>query len=346
MIEGTSGLLSVYPPHERPQWEASKHLITFPSGAIGETFSADEPERLRGPSCSKYWADENCSWRFLADAWDNLMFGFRMGTPKGIITTTPKPSKWLAAMIADKDVVTTVHSTYENKQNLAPAFFKTVIRKYEGTRLGRQELLAEILDDVPGALWTLAMIEKGRALLKQVPRENIIRIVVAIDPAVSVGEDSADTGIIAAGLTANGHVLVLDDRTCHKSPLGWATAAIEAFDYWKADLIVGEVNNGGDLVEANIRAVRPNAPFHKVHASRGKRVRAEPVATLYERGLVHHVGFYPELEGQMCSWVPGSDMKSPDRLDALVWAVWELVIEPETKIQTVSYAPDYRISVV
>lgn len=346
MIEGSSGLLSVYPPYRRPDWQASKHLIHFPSGAIGETFSADEPERLRGPACSKYWADEVCAWRFLQDAWDNLMFGFRMGNPQGVITTTPKPSKWLAELISDPDCVITRHATYENRQNLAPAFFKTIIRKYEGTRLGRQELLAEILTDIPGALWTLKMIEDHRAKLNQVPRENIVRIVVAIDPAVSVGEDSADTGIIVAGLTRNGHVLVLDDKTCHESPLGWARTAINAFDYWHADLIVGEINNGGDLVEANIRAVRKNIPFHKVRASRGKQVRAEPVATLYERGLVHHIGFFPELELQMTSWVPGTDNTKVDRIDALAWAAYELIFDSVLTSEVVIAAPEYRISIV
>ena len=331
MIEGESGLLSCYPPMERPEYIPSLHQIKFPGGAVGFTFSADEPERLRGPQCTKYWADEPCAWRFLEAAWDNLMFGFRLGDDtRGICTTTPKPVKWLIDMIANPATVVTRHSSYENRANLAPAFFGEIVRKYEGTRIGRQELLAEILTDVPGALWTRQLIDATRLKdMAEVVWHLVTRIVVAIDPAVSHNEDSDETGIVVAGLTRSGHVIVIDDLSCRETPLGWAKVAIAAFRARRADMIVGEVNNGGDLVGANIRGVDPNIPFRAVRASRGKYLRAEPVSALYEQGRVHHVGFFTDLEDQMCSWTPQGNAKSPDRLDALVWAVTELLIDQE-----------------
>ena len=332
MIEGPSGLLACYPPYRRPDYEPTRHRITFPSGAIGETFSADEPERLRGPQCSKYWADEPCAWRFLGDAWDNLMFGFRLGDDtRGICTTTPKPIPWLRELIGDPGTVTTHHSTLENKINLAPSFFDSIVRKYDGTRLGRQELNAEILEDIPGALWTSAGIQRDRiGILPHLG--ELIRIVVAIDPAVSVAEGSADTGIIVAALTRNMHVVVCEDLTLHDSPAAWAIVAIQAFRKWHADRIVGEINNGGDLVERNLRAVNPNIPFRAVRASRGKAIRAEPVSALYEQGRVHHLGTHGLLESQMTTFVPGALLKAEqrlDRMDALVWAITDLLIDQE-----------------
>lgn len=337
MIDGPSGLMASYPPYRRPDYEPSRHRILFPSGAIGETFSADEPERLRGPQCTHYWADEPCAWRFLDDAWDNLMFGFRLGEhTQGVITTTPKPSRWLREIVNNPNTVVTRHSTYENRSFLAKSFFDSVIRKYEGTRLGRQELLAEILDDTPGALWTLALIDQHR-LRGIVNREELIRVVVAVDPAVSAGEDSADSGIVVAALTSQQHILVLEDITTHGSPLEWGTVAKKAYDHWHADRVIGEVNNGGDLVEANMRAVDPFISFRQVRATRGKAVRAEPVAALYEQGRVHHVGSFPEMESQMCTFVPGAVRTVHDRLDrmdALVWACTELLIDVEEVTNT------------
>jgi len=332
MIDGPSGLMSCYPPYRRPDYEPSKHRVIFPSGAIAETFSADEPERLRGPQCSKYWADEPCAWRFLQEAWDNLMFGFRLGSdPRGVCTTTPKPFKWLRDIIADPNTVTTRHSTKENRANLAKAFFESIIRKYEGTRLGRQEIEAEILEDIPGALWTRQLIEAGR--VKEYP-QPLSRVVVAVDPAVSSGEESSETGIVIVGLSFAGHVYVLADLTLRGTPLEWARVAVAAMRNFRADLIVGEVNNGGDLVEANVRTINPNVPFRKVRASRGKLVRAEPVANLYEQGRVHHFGALEQLEDQMCSYVPAGDMASPDRMDAMVWGITELLIDTD---QTPTY---------
>jgi phage terminase large subunit-like protein len=338
MMQGESGIMNCFPKHQRPNYEPSKHLVTFHTGAVAETFSADEPERLRGPQCEAFWADELAAWNYLEAAWDNLMFGFRLGSdPRGVITTTPKPLKLLKAILADKNTVVTRGSSYENRSNLAPAFFESIVTKYEGTRLGRQELLAEVLDDVPGALWTLALIDRYRVTSFPTP---FVRIVIPIDPAVSTGENSSETGIGVVGLTGNGHVYVLEDLSGRYAPREWATVAINAMRKWHADLIVGEVNNGGDLVEANLRAVNPNIPFRQVRASRGKLRRAEPVANLYEQGRVHH-WINPDsprhleaMETQMCGYVAGADQDSPDRMDALVWGITELLIDVD---QTESY---------
>lgn len=341
MIEGPSGLLSCYPPSDRPRYEPSKgHMITWANGNIAYCFSADEPERLRGPQCGRYWADELCAWRFAQDAWDNLTFGFRAGNNlQGVITTTPKPTKLLKQIIADSTTIVTRGSSYDNRANLAPEFLNTIVSKYEGTRIGRQELLAEILEDIPGALWTREMIDKARVQRTEVEQHKhlIYRIVVAIDPAVSNTDDSDETGIVVLALTRSAHVLILDDLTCRESPLGWARIAVNAYRKFGADRIIAEVNNGGDLVEANIRAVSPDVAFRAVRASRGKTRRAEPVAAVYEQGRVHHVGSFPELEDQMCAYNPKmetSDGESPDRMDALVWGVTALLIDQEAAAET------------
>ncbi len=331
MIEGPSGLMSCYPPGEQPIYQPSLgHLITWPNGNIAYCFSADEPERLRGPQCSRYWADEICAWNYAEEAWDMLMFGFRIGDDlRGIITTTPKPIKLIRDIIANTATVVTRGSTYDNRANLSPEFFKEIIKKYEGTRIGRQELNAELLEDFPGALWTRAMIDTYRLGYGDVHWDMIERVVVAIDPAVSANEDSDETGIVCAALTRSQHVLVLDDESCKESPLGWARVAVGLYKRRQADRIVAEVNNGGDLVAANLYSVAPEVPYRSVRASRGKAVRAEPVAALYEQGRVHHVGQFQKLEDQLCEFVPGITDKSPDRMDALVWAITELIVDPE-----------------
>lgn len=331
MIEGPSGLMSCYPEGMRPSYNPSRHLVTFPSGAIGITRSADEPERLRGPQFTKFWADELCAWRFMEEAWNQIMFGFRLKTTnlRGIITTTPKPLKLLKQIKSDASTVVTVGSSYDNRSNLSDTYYSKVIAPYVGTRIGRQEIDAEILDDNPGALWTRTLIDAYKIKFTEIRWDLVVRIVVAIDPAVSSGEASAETGIVVCGLTLSGHVIVIDDVSCKESPIGWARAAIAAFKKYNADLIVGEVNNGGDLVAANIAAVDPNLPFRAVRASRGKKTRAEPVSNLYEQGRVHHVGSFPILEDQMCDYIPDSGMPSPDRMDALVWGVFELLLDQE-----------------
>lgn len=365
MIEGPSGLLSCYPPGDAPYYEPSLgHKLTWRNGNIAYCFSADEPERLRGPQCCRYWADELAAWRFLGDAWDNLRFGFRVGDElRGVITTTPKPLKLLKEIIASPSTVVTRGSTYENRAFLAPAFFREVVRRYEGTRVGRQELLAEILDDVPGALWTRGLIEQSRIALADVPA--LFRAVIAIDPAVSANENSAETGIICAGAgfplvkrakpdgtplwipSPVPHIYLLSDKSFRAKPLEWATESLREFLRFNCDRVVGEVNNGGDLVEANVRTVNVNTPFRSVRASRGKYVRAEPVSALYEQGRVHHVGAFPELEDQMCNFVPGAEERNMrlDRLDALVWACYDLVLQTEdAAIVVASAGENWRIS--
>jgi len=262
-----------------------------------------------------------------------LMFGLRLGPdPRVVVTTTPKPIKIIRELIADPTTVVTRGSSYENRANLADAFFAQIIRKYEGTRLGRQEIEAELLDDVPGALWNRTRLEELRwPLDKSVP--DLVRIVVAIDPATTSGEDADETGIIVAGKDGGGRGYVLADRSGHYTPTEWAQLAIALYRQHKADRIVAEVNNGGDMVEATLRMIDPNVPYTAVHASRGKVVRAEPVAALYEQqpGRVFHVGTFATMEDQMCAFTTDFDRKkagfSPDRCDALVWAFTELLVD-------------------
>ena len=330
MIEGESGILAISPEWERPNYEPSKRRLTWPNGAIATAYSADEPERLRGPQHDSAWCDEVASWRY-PEAWDMLMFGLRLGDdPRVVVTTTPKPVKIIRELIADPTTAITRGSTYENRPNLAPPFFEQIIRKYEGTRLGRQELNAEILDDVPGALWTRARIEETRwPVHRNVP--ELTRIVVAIDPAVTSGDEADETGIIVAGIDANDHGYVLADQSGRYPPTEWARIAIALYHQHKADRIVAEVNNGGDMVEATIRMIDANVAYTAVHASRGKVVRAEPVAALYEQRRIHHVGAFPTLEDQQCGFTTDFDRKaagfSPDRVDALVWAFSDLMVD-------------------
>lgn len=329
MVEGESGILAITAPADRPLYEPSKRRLTWPCGAVATLYSADEPERLRGPQHDTAWCDELAAWRY-PEAWDMLMLGLRLGQdPRVVVTTTPRPTRLLKSLLADPSVVVTRGTTYENRDNLAPGFIEEIIRKYEGTRLGRQELEAEILDDMPGALWSRGLIEAGRA--RQAP--ELTRVVVAIDPAASSGGASDETGIVVAGKDELGHAWVLADASGRFSPGDWAKTAIAAFRAHRADRVVAEVNNGGEMVEAMLRMIDASVPFTAVHASRGKQVRAEPVAALYEQGRVHHVGALPQLEDQMCGFAAReSDRRraggSPDRVDALVWALTDLFFEP------------------
>lgn len=346
MVEGESGIMSCYPHDRKPVFLPSKKRIIFPSGARGILRSADEPNRLRGPQFTKFWADELCAWQYPQAAWDQIMFGFRVVTAKlrGIITTTPKPIPTLRALIANDRTVVTRGSSYENRANISEEYFRNVIAPYEGTRLGRQEINAELLEDIPGALWTRGIIDATRLALADVRWEAITRIVVAIDPAVTSNPDSDETGIVLAALTRAMHVLILADLSMRGSPLEWAKTAIAAYKSRRADRIVGEVNNGGDLVAANIYAVDSSVSFRAVRASRGKYIRAEPVAALYEQGRVHHIGAFPEMEDQLCGWTPQGNEPSPDRLDALVWAVTELVIDQEEVEHLVRFGEIQQIS--
>lgn len=329
MVEGESGLLAISPPWCRPLYEPSKRRLTWPNGTIATTYSAEEPERLRGPQHDFAACDELAAWAD-PETFDMLMFGLRLGAdPRCVIATTPKSSALIKRLLADPTVAVTRGTTYDNRANLAPAFLDQIVRRYEGTRLGRQELLAELLDDVPGALWTRETIERAR--LGRGMHPDLSRIVVAIDPAVTSGEDSDETGIIVAGRDHQGHGYVLADLSGRCAPHEWARAAVKAYREHKADRIVAEVNQGGDMVEATVRMVAPDVPYHAVRASRGKVVRAEPVAALYEQGRVHHVGSHPALEDQMCAFTSDLDRRigqSPDRVDALVWALTELIVAP------------------
>jgi len=331
-FQGESGLLAVLrrrmPGVDLDKaWNRSLLELTLPNGAMVKGFGAAEPERLRGPQHHGAWCDELAAWEY-RETWDQLQFGLRLGShPRVIVTTTPKPTKLVKELRRRADAGDGVRwiagSTFDNAANLPATTLADLRRQYEGTRLGRQELFAELLVDTPGALWTQDLIDRHR--VREAPM--LQRVVVAIDPAVTAGEDSDSTGIIAAGLAANGHVYVLHDRTCRVSPDAWARRAVDLYDEVEGDRIVAEVNNGGDLVETVLRTVDPSVPVRKVHASRGKRVRAEPVAALYEQGRVHHVGAeLADLEDELTTWTVDAP-ESPDRLDALVWAITELAVE-------------------
>jgi predicted phage terminase large subunit-like protein len=338
MIEGESGILAISPPWNRPKYEPSKARVTWPSGARAMLLSADEPERFRGKQCDTFWSDELGAWRY-PEAWDQMWLGFRLGaaygvTPRGIVSTTPRPTPTIRSLIADERSTVTRGSTFDNIANLAPAFIEAVRAKYEGTRLGRQELYAEVLDDVEGALWSRDMIDKPRIrpdAAGNVRLPEFVRTVVAIDPAVTATETSDETGIVVAGMAENGHVYVLADVSGKMSPLDWARKSVKAYNDHRCDRIVAEENNGGKLVEANLRTILNEVPYKGVRASQGKRTRAEPIAALYEQGKVHHVGNFAKLEDQMCTWEPLTGDKSPDRLDALVWAVTELAFTPRQR---------------
>jgi phage terminase large subunit-like protein len=324
MVEGESGLLACSPPWFYPKYEPSKRRLTWPNGARATTYTAEKPDQLRGPQHDGAWADEPAKWRY-ADAWDQLMFGLRLGNnPQCCLTTTPRPTPLIKTLVKDPLSVVTRGTTYENKANLSPQFLQKILRKYEGTRLGRQELNAEILDDAPGALWQREAMDEDRC--NSAPL--LTRIVVAVDPSVSSDSEEAETGIVVAGLGSDRHGYVLADGSLEQpTPQEWGKQSVSLYSNHRADRIIGEVNNGGDLVEMNIRAVDPNVSYKAVHASRGKQIRAEPIAALYEQHRVHHVGFFPKLEDQMCQWEPGVSTWSPNRVDALVWALTELMLE-------------------
>jgi len=330
LVEGESGILAVAPPWCRPIYEPSKRRLTWPNGVIATTFSAEEPDRLRGPQHDAAVCDELASWSH-PETWDMLQFGLRLGRkPRCLIATTPRPTKLLRELLAREghDVVVTRGSSYDNKANLAPAFFTQIVKKYEGTRLGRQELNAELLEDTPGALWSQGLIDGTR--ISAAP--ELTRIVVAIDPAATSGEDADETGVVVVGQDKDGQGYVLADCSGRYTPIEWARIAISVYRTHHADRIVAERNNGGDMVEATLRMVDQNVPVTTVWASRGKVTRAEPISALYEQGRMHHVGTFPQLEDQMTNFTSDFDREaagySPDRLDAMVWAATELLVEP------------------
>lgn len=323
MVEGPSGLLAIAPPYDRPHFEPSRHRLVWDNGAVATLYSASDPESLRGPQFDAAWCDELAKWRYGQACWDMLQFGLRLGErPRQVVTTTPRPVPLLKKLMADPHTVISRASTYANRANLAQAFFDAVVTAYEGTRLGRQELNAELLEDNPDALWTRDIIEAAR----QIQTPECTRIVVAIDPPVTSGPDADECGIVAAGIDAQGGFHVLEDLSKGGlKPAEWACRAIKVFERLKADRIVAEVNQGGEMVEAVLRQISPHIPFRAVRATKGKAIRAEPVAALYEQGRVHHLGQLAKLEDQLCEFVPGVTRKSPDRMDALVWAITDLM---------------------
>jgi len=323
MVEGDSGILTISRPDFRPIYESSKRKLTWPNRAIAHTYSAEEPDRLRGPQFEKIWADELAVWKY-PEAWDMAKLSLRLGRkPQAVITTTPKPKRVIKELIADKDCVVTGGSTYDNIQNLAESFYKTIVDKYEGTTLGQQEIYAVLLEELPDALWQRAVIANNR--ITEINLDELVRIVVGIDPAGTGKETSSETGIMVCGVDSNLEGYVIDDLSCRKRPKGWASIAIKAYYRYKADRIIAEVNFGGDMVESVIRNVDKNVSYKSIYASRGKRARAEPVSALYEQGRIHHVGVFKDLEDQQCNFTPETK-KSPDRIDALVWCFTDLII--------------------
>lgn len=344
LVEGKSGIMNISPPWFMPRYEPTKRRITWPNGAVASTYSADQPEALRGPEHDFAACDELATWRYM-DAWDNLMLGLRLGpNPQCVVVTTPRPIKIVRELLKDPFTIVTRGSMLENIPNLPSSFIGQIQRKYGGTRLGRQEIMAEVLEDVAGAVFQRKWFDEGRRerivdaarVAEQADGnpyrpENIQRMIVAIDPAMTSGEDSDETGIIVAGRDGRRHGYVFEDGSGRMAPSEWVMRAIRLYNLWQADYIVAEGNNGGDMIEHAIHQVDQNIRVKIVHATRGKYVRAEPVGMIYEQGRGHHVGHFSDLEDQCCRFTPDFD-RSPgdsfDRMDALVWAMTDLIVEP------------------
>ena len=322
-VEGESGLLSILNDETIANYNRSLGEVVLHNGSRFKTFSADSPERLRGPQHHRAWCDELGSWKY-TETWDQLMFGLRLGqNPKVVITTTPKPIPIIKELAKRKDVLVTSGSTFENEKNLADAAVRQLRERYAGTRLGRQELFAEILEDVEGSLWSRDMLQS--AMLKfneKLP--DFKRVVVAVDPAVTANKDSNETGIVICATDHKGQYYVLNDISGVYTPDTWAKKTVEAYESYKADKVIAEVNNGGDLVQKVVKTVDPNVNYKAVRATRGKFVRAEPIAALYEQKRVKHINRFTLLEDQLCTYNPEISSISPDRLDALVWGLTEL----------------------
>lgn len=336
MIEGPGGILKNTPIHCRPLYEVSKRRLTWPNGSWATIYSDEEPDQLRGFSGDTAWLDEFAKFTHAQEGWDNLQFGMRelsADRPRRLITTTPRPIPALRKIIESKETVLVRGSSYENAKNLDPTWFSETLAAYDGTRLGRQEIHAEILDDVPGALWTRAMLDEARY---RHPVPEMWRVVVAIDPSGASGDDErADAiGIIVAGKGIDGRGYVLADRTCKLSPAGWGRRAVDAYHEFKADRIVAERNFGGAMVAHVIRTTDSSVAFSEVTASRGKVVRAEPVAALYEQRRIAHIGNLAQLEDEMCQMAVDGFIGegSPDRCDSLVWALSSLMLAKQTPV--------------
>lgn len=330
MVDGESGILAISPPDFMPTYYPTNRQLVWPNGSIAETYNATEPDQLRGPQHHFAWCDEIAKWKYMQATWDQVQMGLRLGEkPQQVVTTTPRPLELIKKILNDKDTVVTKGRTYDNAGNLAAPFLKKITEEYEGTRLGRQELEAEILDDIPGALWQRSSIDTNR--LADVPLD-LERVIVAVDPATSNEEGSDETGIVVVGLgrNADGYAsgYVLEDGSIKGSPEEWARRAVNLYRKWEADKIVAEKNQGGEMVASVIKAVDRSIAPKLVHASRGKYIRAEPISSLYEQNRVCHVGRFDKLEDQMCTFsvdnLRGNGMGSPDRVDALVWGLTEL----------------------
>ncbi len=347
VVEGESGILAVWKNEEKqPVYEKTNRRVVFPNGSLAFLYSAEEPERLRGPQHDFFWFDEMAAARYHQETWDMLMFGLRLGKfPRGIVTTTPKPIKLLQELIKAPNSVVRYQSTYANRANLPAVFFDAIITKYEGTRLGRQELDGELLEETPDSLWKRSTLDACR--IESAPAMR--RIVVSIDPAVSDDSESNETGIVVIGIGFDNKIYVLWDASMRGRPEEWAQEAIYCYNWARADGIIAETNQGGDMVESTLRAIDANVPFRKIHASRGKVTRAEPVSALYERGRVHHVkAFNGEktdlrtLENQMVQMTVSlgyTDRGSPDHLDAMVHGVTELALRPTPS--TIAFLPEF-----
>ncbi len=340
-FEGVSGInqlipIECYHNSKASGYNRSTSEIKLWNGSKIVGFSASEPDRLRGSQYHRAWCDELAAWRY-PEAYDQLQFGLRLGkNPQVVITTTPRPTPIIKELMkrANEDVYVTQGSTFENQDNLAESALKQFVDRYEGTRLGRQELYAEILDDFEGALWNYTILENCRVTKENLP--EMTKIIVSIDPAVTANANSDETGIIVSALGEDENYYILEDKTGKYSPDEWGRVAIELFYRYNANMIVAEVNNGGDLVERLLRSIERNIPYKSVHATRGKMVRAEPISALYEQGKVYHLGTFPKLEEQMCSFTGDNRGASPDRLDALVWGLTELSISNGKPIWRIS----------
>ena len=328
MVEGVSGILAVHPRAERPAWVSSRRRLEWNNGAVAYAFSAEDPESLRGPQFDCAWADELAKWRYADATFDMLQFGLRLGSrPRQLITTTPRPMPLIKRLMADPSTAVTHAPTTANAFHLSPAFLKNVMGRYAGTRLGRQELDGEIIEDRPDALWSRALIEKCR--IREAP--PLARIVVAVDPPASSGKRADACGIVAAGVSGEGGIYVIaDDTVSGATPAVWAAKAIALYGRLEADAIVAEVNQGGEMATTVIKQIDASVPVKPVRATRAKWLRAEPVAALYEQGRVRHAGSFAMLEDEMCDFGVGglSSGRSPDRLDALVWAISSLALTP------------------
>ena len=326
MVEGVSGLLSVHTYKERPAFELANNQLVWANGTIAQMFAADSPDSLRGPQFDTAWCDELCKWRRPDVAWDNLQFALRLGTlPQCVVTTTPRAIPLLKRIMDDHATVTSRSRTSDNARHLAPSFLSEMQRRYGGTPIGEQELEGEIVEERMGGLWKRFWFAQNRLA----GRPDLQRIVVAVDPPVTSSAGSDSCGIIVAGKGVDNRAYVIGDRTIQgRDPATWAKAAVAAYHDYQANSIVVETNQGGDLVVQTFKGIDTSVPVKKVHASRGKWLRAEPVAALYSEGRVAHVGDYPELERQMCDFAADglANGRSPDRLDALVWAITELML--------------------